>query len=565
MLLKKHTTFYWFAVVCILSLTCSTSQAQRKVSVTQTFEPAFRIEPLVHRLDGRRGDILKFQFRVETKNKDADIEVSLVGLRQELSGQILHDESAVDGSVVQLVNPGRYTILRDTPHIIEGIVRVPSGEAEFYSFGVLVKDFGTQRDRAAQFDANGNELTQAGINFITQYVLRLDVEVTGARGQRAESLRLEDGQLAVANGMPGMTTLIRNPTDSAFEFELRAQLKRHAGDRSFKPFKLVMPVRQSVETEERYVGRILPKSVIRMQEIVPDAVMTGEYEMEVSMLVDGRVRNKKSFAVQADSKDFPAQQSLISHVGGSVYVSPARVELSQLRGGQRRMSLEFKNNSNETRQVRLQALNDRGTPIPGLIIQPTDFTLSAGRSRRLSVSLRRTAEFPDAIVYGDLAVTSQPVHGELAETGGVPIAVLYDSAGEPTLAMDPLRWVDTGNKPAFRGRVENTGNVHVPLDARLLIVSEAGQRFTATAGYGKWLMPGTEQDLEFRMPRQLPPGKYQLTSELQTGSSPIIHRQEFTVSDFDNAQAVSQAGAKQQAKAKSTRAVSAGVNPPQVQ
>lgn len=565
MLLKKCTTLLWFTAVCVLSLTCSTSQAQRKVSVTQTFEPAFRIEPLVHRLNGRRGDILQFQFQVETKNKDADIEVSLVGLRQELSGQILHDASAVDGAVVQLVNPGRYTIVRDLPHIIEGIVRVPSGEAEFYSYGVLVKDFGTKRDRTPQFDANGNELTQAGINFITQYVLRLDVAVTGARGQRAESLRLEDGQLAVANGMPGLTTVIRNPTDSAFEFELRAQLKRYPGDRNFKAIKLVMPVRQSVETEERYVGRILPKSVIRMQEIVPDAVMTGDYEMEVSMLVDGRVRNKKSFAVQANSADFPAQQSLVSHVGGSVYASPARVELSQLRGGQRRLSLEFKNNSGDTRKVKLQALNGRGTPIPGLMIQPTEFVLSPGRSRRLSVSLRRTKEYPDAIVYGDLAVTTQPVRGELEQTGGLPIAIVYDSAGEPALAMEPLRWVDSGNQPSFRGRVANTGSVHVPLDARLLIVSEAGQRFTATAGYGKWLMPGKQQDLEFRLPQQLPPGKYMLTSELQTGASPIIQRQEFTVSDFDNAQAVSQSSAGLRADSDSVRPVSVDESAPQVQ
>ncbi|HBE66990.1 MAG TPA: hypothetical protein DDW52_02470, partial [Planctomycetaceae bacterium] len=423
----KSTIRTLVSACCILSSLSSISSAQRQVTVTQTFEPAFRIEPLVHRLEGRRGDVLQFQFRVETKNKDADIEVGLVGLRQERSGQILHDESAVDESVVQLLTPGRYQIKRDKPHIIEGVVKIPSGDAQFYSYGVLVKDFGKKRDRSSSFDADGNEQTQAGITFITQYVLRLDVEVNGARGQRSESLIIENGQLAVANGLPGVSALIRNPTDSAFEFELKTQIKRSPSDRSFKPLRMVMPVRQSMETEERYVARILPRSTIRMQEIVPQPLMSGDYSMEVSILADGRTRKKKSFTINANAADFPAQQSMIKYVGGDVYVSPARVELSQLRGGQRRMSLELTNNSEKTQDIRLQALNERGTPIPGLSVSPSELSLAPGRSRRLSVSLRRTREFTAPVVYGDLAITSQSVGDELQQTGGLPIAVLFDS------------------------------------------------------------------------------------------------------------------------------------------
>lgn len=533
---RKSTTQSLLAACCILSSLCSITWAQRQVTVTQTFEPAFRIEPLVHRLEGRRGDVIQFQFRVETKNKDADIEVGLVGLRQELSGQILHDESAVDESVVQLLNPGRYQIQRDQPHLIEGVVRIPSGDAQFYSYGVLVKDFGTKRDRSSTFDADGNEQTQAGITFITQYVLRLDIEVNGARGQRAEDLAIEKGQLSVANGLPGLSALVRNPTDSAFEFELRTQLKRSPSDRSFKPLRMVMPVRQSMETEERYVGRILPKSTIRMQEIMPQPLMSGEYAMEVAMVVDGRVRNKKSFVINANAADFPAQESMIKYVGGDVYVSPARVELSQLRGGQRRMSVELTNNSDKTQDIRLQALNERGTPIPGLNVSPSELSLAPGRSRRLSVSLRRMREFSEPVVYGDLAITTQPVGGELQQTGGLPVAVLFDSPGQAELTMEPLRWVTADRRPSFRSTVRNSGPIHIPLDARLLILSEAGKRYSATAGYGRWLMPGKTHDLEFRLPTMLPPGKYQLMTEVQTGAEPIIQRQHFTVSDFDSAQ-----------------------------
>lgn len=519
---------------CVASLQTS-ALAQRRVQVTQTFEPSFSIEPLVHRLEARAGDVLQFTFKVSAKNKDADISVGLVGLRQELSGQILHDESAVDATAIQLLNPGRYTIARDVPHIIEGVLKVPTGTANHYSYGVLVRDFGNRQDREPKFDASGRELTQAGINFITQYVLRIDLSVAGARGQNVKELIIDSGELAVANGLPGLSTLVRNPTDSTFEFEMHARLKRSPSDRSFKPVRMVMPSRQGVETEERFVARILPKSTIRMQELVPEPLVTSQYEMEVSLLSGGREYNQKSFSVEADSQDYPAQQAMIADVGGGIYASPARVELSQLRGGERRLAVELQNTSDEVQTLRIAAVNSRGTPIPGLSIQPAQLTLSPGRNRRLSVSLRRTTDFAEPIQYGRLMVTSTQTGQDFSHSGELAVAVVYGEVEDASLAAQPLRWVDGDKYPAFRSLVKNEGQKHMPLDARLLIVSQAGQRFDVPAGFGQWLMPGMQSDLEFRMPTALPPGNYQLTTEIQTGSSPLILRQDFTVSDFDNA------------------------------
>jgi hypothetical protein len=138
-----------------------------------------------------------------------------------------------------------------------------------------------------------------------------------------------------------------------------------------------------------------------------------------------------------------------------------------------------------------------------------------------------------------MTVSTRDPRQELAFTGAIPMAIHFDESAPPQITLESTRWVDSGKHPAFRALVKNLGTTHAPIDSRLQVVSEAGQRFTIPAGYGQWLMPGKEIDLEFRMPSKLPAGNYSLTTELHAGATPIIQRQDFTVSDFDTAQAVS--------------------------
>ncbi len=83
----------------------TTSQANREISVTESFSPTFAIEPLSHRLSGRENEVLPFAFKIEPKNKDAEVEVSTIGLRQELTGQILYEENSGQADLVQLLTP----------------------------------------------------------------------------------------------------------------------------------------------------------------------------------------------------------------------------------------------------------------------------------------------------------------------------------------------------------------------------------------------------------------------------------------------------------------------------
>ncbi len=142
---------------------------------------------------------------------------------------------------------------------IGGVVRVPQGDANFYSFGILVRDIGNAPPPPPKIDSNGKPITSAGIHFITQYVLRVDLEVEGARGDNAAELSIEDAKLTTSKGLPKISVIIRNPSDTAFEYQVKSRLKS-AHSPNMKPVRMTMPVRASMETEERYIGRVLPKA-----------------------------------------------------------------------------------------------------------------------------------------------------------------------------------------------------------------------------------------------------------------------------------------------------------------
>ena len=48
----------------------------REVTIKETFEPAFAIEPLAHKIEGRVGDVIGFKFKVQSSNRPAKIEVA---------------------------------------------------------------------------------------------------------------------------------------------------------------------------------------------------------------------------------------------------------------------------------------------------------------------------------------------------------------------------------------------------------------------------------------------------------------------------------------------------------
>ncbi len=104
-------------VLALGSLIATSLHAQQPKGFTirETFEPTFHIEPLVQRVNGRRGDVLRFEFQVEATNKDTEVDVALVDLRQEITGQVVHEQATEINGNIQLLNPGRSKLQRNTP------------------------------------------------------------------------------------------------------------------------------------------------------------------------------------------------------------------------------------------------------------------------------------------------------------------------------------------------------------------------------------------------------------------------------------------------------------------
>ena len=76
-----------------------------------------------------------------------------------------------------------------------------------------------------------------------------------------------------------------------------------------------------------------------------------------------------------------------------------------------------------------------------------------------------------------------------------------------TIARDEIEMNDPGQHKRFRGSRRR----HAALDGRLTMTDiETGKRFNYVGGFGKWLLPGDQRDVIFRMPQRIPSAQYEL-------------------------------------------------------
>jgi hypothetical protein len=485
-------------------------------------------------LVGQSGAVTSFEFSLESANRETEIEVVPVGLRQEVSGLILHDPNAPQADLIRLSTPTRMMLSANTPAKIQGFVQFPRGEAKYHSIGILVKDIGAAERLAANNDPS-KKATKATIQFVTQYVLRLDLEMENARGENPNVLELEKLDLVPFEGRPKLIAQILNPSDSTFEYEVRAKLRSSTSDRNARSIRLVMPIREFSESEERFVGRILPKSRVRMIELLPEAIASGTYEADVEIMLGEKVLSRKTQSITVDASDYPAQEVLIAQLGKEVQVSPAQIELSQLRGGSRRSTILLKNNGKDTKSISVAANDGTGLALPSATIQPDKFTLPPGGSRKISITLKSQLDAHEAIVFGTIDFQARSDRKDFDETRKLPIALLMKKSSAPNAKLSSVQWDSLSKHPAFRCAVSNEGESHLAMNARLTISGENGERMQIPGGFGKWLMPGETAKLEFRLEQPLAPGKYQIKCELQQGDRPIVTEQIFEVNDMETA------------------------------
>lgn len=422
--------------------------------------------------------------------------------------------------------------------LISGVAHVPRGDSNFHSFGLLVRDLGKAPNVPPQFDPDGNRKTQAAIKFVTQYLLRVDMTVDGARGERANQLSIGEISIVPMNGRPLVQAIIENDTDTPFQFEAQARVDGPAISPRSKPIRLVMPIRFSMQNEERFVGRVLPKSRARMEEFIPEAILKGTYQVEIELISHGKKIASKRAYVDVDPNEYPAQLVAFAHVGEGVVITPAQIELSRMSGGSRTLAVTFRNNGHSNQSVSLKAEGQNASPLSEVKLRPSTFTLPPQSTRKVILTLSGTSQLT-ASKYGLIDIQAATAGSDATASRRLPIAILANRSQAAEISVSDLRFNTLNQRPAFISDITNQSDSHFPLNARLMIEDAQGRSTAIFAGFGRWLMPHQSTELQFPAIGGLSPGEYQLTCEIETAGDPIALRQKISVTDLENsAQAI---------------------------
>ncbi|QDV68501.1 hypothetical protein Poly24_22100 [Rosistilla carotiformis] len=506
--MTNYRLFAWTVTLVLVSVAPVVAQSQgfnQELKLRPDVKPAFHVTPMSHKFEATRGKRIPVKFDIESVERPTVLHVQTVSLRQESDGTILPDTESPAPDNLELLSPADIQLAENELSTIECRLRVPSNSGNFHSFGLLVTDLGRiveQRPIAA----GDNKTRRVGVRFVTRYLLRVDVTVTGARGEDAANIDIESVELIEDDGFAKARVWITNSTESPLEFQAQAGFVRAGSTAGKNRFSLSMPNRQSVESDERYNVRILPGARLRLEHRLPEAAFPGEHEMEVSLITNRRTRKKQVFPVTIRAGEFPAQDALLIQAARDITVAPSQVELSMRRGGNRRVAVEIKNNSPQDVTVDIQPQSGSAF-VDGLIVRPTELKVRAGSHRKFLATLdAHNSDDLNRYTHLNVIVTSDA--GEIVGEFSIPVALLARTEQTPLVQWDPLQWDGSTEPPAFVLPVRNTGQMHLPLQGNLKMVDAFGRAVEMQAGYGRWLLPGEEFLLRFRTKFAPPAGKY---------------------------------------------------------
>lgn len=477
----------------------------KALTLQPNVKPAFHVSPMSHKVEASRGKQVPLSFDIESVERATVLQIQTVSLRQEDDGTILPDTESPAPDSLELLTSAEVRLAENEKTSIQCRLRIPNTSANFHSFGLLVTDLGRiveQRPIAA----SDNQTRRVGVRFVTRYLLRVDVVVKGARGEDAANIDIESVELIEVDGFAKARAWITNVTPSPLEFQVRAGFVRAGSTSGKRSFSLIMPNRESVESDERYLVRVLPGARIRVEHQLPEAAFPGQHELEVALITNRRTRKKQVFPITIAAGDFPAQDALLIQAARDVTISPRHAELSMRRGGDRRVTVEIQNNSPQEVHVDIQPKDSAGF-IAGLVVRPTDLKIRAGSKRKFLLSLD-ASDSSEVNRYTQLQVSVKSTDGEVVGDFEIPVALLARTEQLPILACDPLLWDGNSEPPAFVLPVRNSGEMHLPINAHLKMIDAFGRVVEMRAGYGQWLLPGEETLLQFRTKFAPPDGKY---------------------------------------------------------
>ena len=497
----------------------------RKITITEEVRPAFVIDPIVNKVETRPGRIVLAEFGITCDSRPSKLEIEPVALTQDENGTIFANTKAPAPEELEIITPLAVDLTPGEKFVIRTRIRVPPTQSTFHTFGILVRDAGQLTPKSNAPKSDGPRL---GIRFVTQYLLRCDITVQGVKAESAAKLKVESAELVEVDGVPHARVYVSNPTDGPIEFGMRTQIRRSEESENRPTFPLWMPVRANSNEPEKYVGRILSGARVRMVSPLDSPIFPGQYYMESSILGGNRVLAKTGFPIVVEEGDFPALGIATVEASHGIQVSPAQVELSLQRGGSRAQVVTLENTGSVATEVELVSQTMDGAAADWIAIRPSKLTLLPGTTRKTSISLSSTGDL-NTHRYSRLQIKSTPAEGSPQDSTPVVVAALGRAPLPKTeLSAQQMEWDDQAARPSFVVAVSNRGTVHVPIEGMLVLGDESAKPYEVRGGFGKWILPGTTEQIRFKVPKNLPPGHYtaRLRIPTGTGSDPIDQKLE---------------------------------------
>lgn len=502
-------------IVCLLAILSFNIEAQdriREITVGAKAKPAFRIDPIVQRITARRGQTIDFEFEMAAISYETNIEIKAVGLKQEVNGTILPDMDADVSTAITLRTPSALSLAEDETVMLRGTLKVPNLETPFHSFGLLVTDKGRSLDTGP----SPIEDTSVDVKFITRYLLRIDVFVPGVRSPFVDELSIDDGTLLEHQGMPFVRTYVTNPTDAPLECRVQCSLATADGPMPEKPFDLIQPTRLNYDGLERTAVRILPHSRIVVEAPVPYPVFPGDYSLVFQIHESRRPIVERTFAATTTVGQFPGLDTDFSPITEELIATPGNLTLSMQRGGLRYVPLNLTNKSAKPVVVKASIVDENGEKVGWAVARPDTLQLNGKADRKILIGMGPDRD-PGAAQYARIQLQAETATGESLGNSIVDLAKLPKEQLLPELEVGNIRWEQASHGPEIVIPVKNIGAVHAILQGKMQLLSDAGQRFVFVAGFKRWVLPGGEDALHFRLKKPIPAGAYELSFLIDPG------------------------------------------------
>lgn len=281
-----------------------------------------------------------------------EVELKVVELRQEENGTILHHENGKPAAGVTFSSPVQFMLAAGDARKITGEVTVPAIKSNFHSFGILVRDKGQAPTFTSPDKANAT--VQAGVHFVTQYILRCDIELGNSSENDMGKVELQDGGFRVRNGLPAARVWVNNPTANAFEFFVRGALQSENSAGRPEVLQLGMASRASLAEPDKYLIRIMPNSRLLLEAPFSASLVPGPVALSFAVHNGRREVVRQEFPAQIAVEDFPALDVAAVRLNDAVVISPGQILLSRVKGGQRSVSLRLTNSSDVAQEVQLR-------------------------------------------------------------------------------------------------------------------------------------------------------------------------------------------------------------------